>query len=149
MLMFIYWCNKRANANTCDKWTWKVCCRRQLWAQGNMKVCVHAYVCDPPQPGSERWITVETHCEPVGKQCNYDVLGSKVSASPLAIGYSNILHCITWPITLCVSEWFIAPVPDLVWQAVGNERAIALYVPRLGLIRLIHTTHTYWCILKG
>ena len=63
--------------------------------------------------------------------------GSKVRdvlrTGPLAIRYSGILHCITWPITLCVSEWFIAQKPDLAWQTVENEWAIVLYVLRLGL----------------
>lgn len=83
--------------------------------------------------------------KPVGKQSNYDVLGSKVRAvlrtGPLAIRYWSILHCITRPITLCVSEWFIAPKLDLTWQTVRNEWAIVLYVLRLGLFHLTHTAH--------
>lgn len=87
---------------------------------------------------------------PVGKRSNYDVLGSKVRAvlrtGPLAIRYSSILHCITWPITLCVSEWFIAQKLRTAWQTVGNEWAIVLYVLRLGLQFDTHSTHTgvFW-----
>ncbi len=107
--------------------------------------CVHTYVRDPTLPECKRWITMETDCKPAGKQSNYDVLGSKVRAvlrtGPLASRYSNILHCITWPITLRVSEWFIAPKLDLAWQTVGNECAIVLYVLRLGLINLTRTAH--------
>lgn len=105
------------------------------------RVCVH----DPALPECKRWITMETDCKPVGKQSNYDVLGSKVRAvlrtGPLAIRYSSILHCITWPITLCVSEWFIALKLDLAWQTVGNGWAIVLYVLGLGLINLMRTAH--------
>lgn len=83
---------------------------------------------DPALPECKRWITMETDCKPAGKQSNYDVLGSKVRAvlrtDPLAIRYSSTLHCITWPITLCVSEWFIAPKARCCltdsWKWVGN-----------------------------
>lgn len=75
-------------------------------------VCACIRICATQQPEFKRWITMETDCKPVGKQNNYDVLESKVRAvlraGPLAIRYSSILNCITWPITLCVSEWFIA-----------------------------------------
>lgn len=94
-------------------------------------MCVRAYVCDPALPERKRWITVEMDCKPVGKQSNYDVLGSKVRAAPLAIRHSSILGCITWPITYCVSKWFIAPVANLAWQTAGKEWVIVLYVLRL------------------
>lgn len=96
----------------------------------------------------KRWIAMETRCKPVGKQSNYDVLGSKVRAvfrtGPLAIRYSSILHGITWPITLCVTEWFIALKLDLVWKTVGNDTLIVLCV-RLSLEADTPSAHILVC----
>lgn len=67
--------------------------------------CVYArtYMEEHTPPECKRWITMEMDCKPVGKQSNYDVLGSKVNTilgtGPLANRYSSILHCIKWPIT--------------------------------------------------
>lgn len=112
-----------------------------------VRACLHAWTFTASE--CKRWITMETDCQPVGKQSNYDTLGSKVRAvlrtGPLAIRYSSILHCITWPITLCVSEWFIAAELDCAWQAVGNVWVIVLYVLRWSLIRLTHTAHKLVC----
>lgn len=71
--------------------------------------CVRArtYMEERALPECKRWIAMEMDCKPVGKQSNYDVLGSKMNTilgtGPLANRYSSILHCIKWPITECVS----------------------------------------------
>lgn len=37
----------------------------------------YLHTCEPTVPGMQRWITMETDCEPMGKQSNYDVLGKQ------------------------------------------------------------------------
>lgn len=92
--------------------------QREQW----MCVCAHTYMEECTLPECKRWIAMEMDCKPVGKQSNYDVLGSKMNTilgtGPLA---NSILHCIKWPITECVSGWFIVPKLGLTQPTIKNE----------------------------
>lgn len=103
----------------------------------------YLHTCEPTVPGMQRWITMETDCEPMGKQSNYDVLGkqSECWLKSWPRGHQILRHTLLHHLsnyTAC--QWVIyCCKATLRWQTVGNGWANASYVGRLGVVRLTYT----------